>query len=82
MSAFLMFVSWVLVSKRRRERSSATLDPANQPFFDATLSPPIEAPLPGALVKTAVMGSPAKALLVTCAGESCLSRAFSVGVAG
>ena len=47
-----------------------------------TLSPPIAAPLPGAAVSFAVIGSPASVVAVTCSGESFASTAFSSRVAG
>src|SRR5438094_736165 len=55
---------------------------ANQPFAVATLSPPIGAPLPGAVVSFAVIGSPASVVAVTASAESRPSAAFSSRVAG
>jgi len=46
-----------------------------------TFSPPIGASLPGALVRRAVMASPASVVAVTSAGESLPSLAFWAGVA-
>ena len=43
---------------------------ANQPDAAITLSPPIGAPLPGAVVSAAVIGSPASSVAETCSGES------------
>ena len=55
---------------------------ANQPFAVATLSPPIGAPLPGAVVSFAVIGSPASMVAVTASAESRPSASFSSLVAG
>jgi hypothetical protein len=49
--------------------------------FVVTLSPPIAAPLPGALVSFASIGSPASVAAAIDAGESFASRAFCSGVA-
>ena len=46
-----------------------------------TLSPPIGAPLPGAVVSAAVIFSPASWLAVTCWGVSLASAAFCSRVA-
>ena len=54
---------------------------ANHPLRATTLSPPMEAPLPGARVSLASMGSPARLSSFTASGESFESRAFSSGVA-
>ena len=54
---------------------------ANQPRAVVTLSPPIAAPLPGAVVSLASIGSPASVAAATDAGESFASRAFCSGVA-
>ena len=55
---------------------------ANQPCSVVTLSPPIGAPLPGAAVRIAVIGSPASVVAVTASGESFARTAFCAGVAG
>ena len=55
---------------------------ANQPFSVVTLSPPRAAPLPGASVSVAVIGSPASSVAVTCDGDSYASTAFCSRVAG
>ena len=55
---------------------------ANQPNSVVTLRPPMGAPLPGALVRIAVIGSPARSVAVTSAGESRARAAFCSGVAG
>ena len=55
---------------------------ANQPFSVTTLSPPIGAPLPGAVVSLAVIGSPASSRAATADGESRFRIAFCAGVAG
>src|SRR5437899_1542755 len=55
---------------------------ANQPFAVVTFSPPIAAPLPGALVSFAVIGSPASPPAVTASGDSAFSFFFSSGLAG
>jgi hypothetical protein len=43
---------------------------ANQPDAVTTLSPPIGAPLPGAVVSAAMIFSPASSSAATCKGES------------
>ena len=55
---------------------------ANHPFAATTLSPPIGAPFPGAIVSRARIGSPARVVVVTAAGESAASLAFCSAVAG
>ena len=55
---------------------------ANQPLAVVTLSPPIGAPLPGAAVSFAVIGSPASSDAATSSGDSSASRAFCSRVAG
>ena len=55
---------------------------ANHAFSVVTLSPPIAAPLPGASVSLAVMGSPARVSAVTCSAESFFSAAFCSRFAG
>ena len=55
---------------------------ANQPLAVVTLRPPIGAPLPGARVSLAVIGSPASVDAATSSGDSSASRAFCSGVAG
>ena len=47
-----------------------------------TFSPPIAAPLPGAVVSFAMIGSPASSAAVTCSGDSLASFAFCSRVAG
>ena len=54
---------------------------ANQPFSVTTLSPPMAAPLPGAVVSFAVIGSPASSVAAT-VGRQPLRIAFWAGVAG
>ena len=55
---------------------------ANQPVAVSTFSPPMAAPLPGARVSFAVIGSPARSASLTLSGASFSSFAFSAGVAG
>ena len=55
---------------------------ANQPLAATTFRPPIGAPLPGARVSFAVIGSPARLDSFTASGDSLPSFAFSSGVAG
>ena len=50
---------------------------ANQADSVQTFSPPIGAPLPGAEVSLAVIGSPASSVALTASGDSLASRAFS-----
>jgi hypothetical protein len=49
---------------------------ANQPDAATTLSPPIGAPLPGAVVSAATIFSPASSSAVTWSGDSRASAAF------
>ena len=49
---------------------------ANQPDAVTTLSPPMGAPLPGAVVSAAMIFSPASSSAATCEGESSASAAF------
>lgn len=49
---------------------------ANQPFSVITFRPPMDAPLPGAAVRRAVIGSPARVLALTISGESLDRAAF------
>ena len=49
---------------------------ANQPEVATTLSPPIGAPLPGAVVSAATIPSPASSLAETCSGDRRASAAF------
>ena len=53
---------------------------ANQPPSVTTFSPPIGAPLPGASVSRAMIGSPASSDAVTSLAESLPSFAFASGV--
>jgi len=54
---------------------------ANQPDSVTTFSPPIGAPLPGAVVSTSVIFSPASSPAGTCDGEILASAAFCDRVA-
>ena len=51
---------------------------ANHASAVVTLRPPIAAPLPGASVSLAVIGSPARVSAVTCSGDSFFRMAFCV----
>ena len=55
---------------------------ANQADSVVTLSPPIAASLPGAVVSSAVIGSPASSVAVTADGSSLASLAFCSRLAG
>ena len=55
---------------------------ANQPCSVATFRPPIGAPLPGAAVSVAEIGSPASVRVATISGDSRASFFFCSGVAG
>ena len=55
---------------------------ANQADSVVTLSPPMAAPFPGAVVSLSVIGSPASSVAVTASGASVPSRAFCSLVAG
>ncbi len=54
----------------------------NQPSPVTTLTPPIAAPLPGATLRTAVMGSPASVSVPSWACDRFFSTAFCSRVAG
>ena len=54
---------------------------ANQPDPATTLSPPIGAPFPGAVVSAALIGSPASSVAATCSGESLASASFCARLA-
>ena len=49
---------------------------ANQPLAVTIFRPPIGAPLPGALVSRAMIGSPASVCCFTSSGDSPSRRAF------
>ncbi len=55
---------------------------ANHPSAVVTLRPPIAAPLPGARVRVATIGSPASVGVRTASAERLASFFFSSGVAG
>ena len=55
---------------------------ANQPEAVTILSPPSDAPLPGAFDSRAVMGSPARVVASTSLGENDLIRARAAALAG
>ena len=51
---------------------------ANQPLSVTTFSPPIGAPLPGAEVSLAVIGSPARVSVATAVGRQLLQPRFLI----
>jgi hypothetical protein len=55
---------------------------ANQPLRAQTFSPPMSAPLPGAFVSFAVIGSPASWSAASASGRSALSAFFCSALAG